>query len=834
MTALYNRTRNTQLVSNDPTVTVAALAMGLLFMCVGSWAQPPTKHATTIKIAGKVIDDDTEQPLSYTSIAILSLPDSNLVGGTLSDEKGHFEVAVPPGHYLLHIDFLGYAQLSYGPLTLSPDVAILNLGKLPMFATSHMLEEVEVRAERSTMQMTLDKRVFNVGKDLASQGGSAADILDNVPSVQVDVEGNVSLRGSQSVRILVDGKPSSLIGVGDANGLHQIPANLIERVEVITNPSARYEAQGMTGIINIVLRKERRKGINGSIDLNAGWPTNLGAAFNLNFRRKYFNLFGSYGYGLRQTPGGGSLYQEFFPTDSTTYILQQQREHQRGGLYHSFRFGSDFFLGPQDVLTASLTGRISGQDNNTTVWYNDFLNSLAQAIGSSIRTDSEAEDEQNFDGSLDYEHRFTQKDHKLTARLSFETSREIEQSDYHETFFDAQGNPSSTPNLFQRSNSDQLNRRWLAQADYVRPFGQHGRFEAGWRSTWRHIINDYLVEELRDQAWVSLDGLSNNFRYDEIIHALYALVGNKHGRFSYQLGLRYEYSDVRTELRQTNEVNHRQYPGLFPTAHFTYELTENHALQLSYSRRLRRPHFYYLNPFLSYSDARNFHTGNPDLDPEYTHSFELGHIQYLAKGTLATSLYYRRATGVIQRIRTINDEGITISRPENLATEDAIGLELTGSYNPFKWWRNDIDFNLFYAQTDGTNIGESFQATTLSWFTRYTTRLKWNTTDLQLRINYRAPRQTTQGQRKSLWFVDLAISRDLLNKKATLTLSIRDLFNTRKWRYLTQGDNFYSEGDFQWRARQATLSLNYRINQDKPRHGRRPTEHGAGMDEMGF
>lgn len=825
------------LVSNYPTVIWAALFSGLLF-CLPAQAQQRGQghgggHAAAIKLAGKVVDALTGENLAYTSVAVLALPDSTLVTGTLTDDHGAFELEVKPGTYLIQIDFLGYAQLLHGPVRVTPDLQVLNLGKLELQASAQTLDEVEVRAERSTMQMTLDKRVFNVGKDLASQGGSAADILDNVPSVQVDVEGNVSLRGSESVRILVDGKPSSLIGVGDASGLRQIPANLIERVEVITNPSARYEAQGMTGIINIVLRKERRNGINGSVDLNAGVPTNLGAAFNLNFRRKYFNLFGSYGYGLRKGPGGGSLYQEFYRGD-TTWILQQEREHERGGLYHSFRFGSDFYLSPQDVLTASLTARISDQDNKATVWYNDFLNTLDQPTGRSIRTDNEAEDEQNYDWSVDYAHQFPQKGHKLTARVSYESSQEGELSDYHETFFDGQGEPAGTPDLFQRSSSDQLNRRWLAQADYVKPIGKEGRFEAGWRSTWRRIANDYLVEELRDEDWVSLEGLSNNFLYDEIIHAAYVMAGNKKGRFSYQLGLRYEYSDVRTELQQTAEVNHRKYPGLFPTAHFTWDLGNDHALQLSYSRRLRRPRFYFLNPFLSYSDARNFHTGNPDLDPEYSNSFELGHIMYLPKGTITSSVYYRHATGVIQRIRTINDEGITISRPENLATEDAFGLELTGSYNPFKWWRNDMDFNLFYAKTDGTNLGESFQAETVSWFTRYTTRFKWQEADFQIRFNYRAPRNTTQGRSKAMYHVDLAISRDLMKKKATLTLSARDLFNTRKWRYITEGDNFYSEGDFQWRARSITLSLNYRINQDKRRSQRRGGYNGEGMEEMGF
>ncbi|MFK7936347.1 MAG: TonB-dependent receptor [Saprospiraceae bacterium] len=782
------------------------------------------------KVTGIIVDANSQQPLDYATVSLYSKRDSSLVAGNITDPTGVFTIETRPGRFYLVIDFLAYQTKTIDNIELGREQSTADLGTIGIAPEAAALDEVIVTAERSTMTMSLDKRVFNVGKDLGSRGGNAAELLDNVPSVQVDVEGNVSLRGSGNVRILVDGKPSGLVGVGDTDGLRNIPANLIEKVEVITNPSARYEAEGMAGIINIILKKEQKTGINGSFDFTLGTPDQYGAAINLNYRTSKLNLFTNYGINYRKGPGESSLYSEFYKAD-TTFITDQFTDRIRSGLSNSIRMGADYFLNDKNILTTAFTYRVSDDNNSAVTTYRDFLNNLDNPLGVVVRTDDEFEDEYTLEYSLDYKRTFEREGQELTATLRYNDNTEEEGSDLRNQNFDETLNPNTVTDLFQRSNNKESQQNLIFQTDYVQPFGEEGKFEAGLRSSFRNIDNDYLVEELTDGIWESLPGLSNVFAYDENIHAAYLIYGNKVGKLGYQVGLRGEYSDIRTELKTTNEINPRDYTNLFPSAFLSYDLPQQNSVQVSYSRRVRRPRFWDLNPFFTFSDDRNFFSGNPDLDPEFTDSYEVSHLKYFDKGSLSSAIYYRHTTDVIERITTLDGLGRTIRRPENLATQDDIGFEFNANYTPFKWWRLNGNFNFFRSETNGDNIDSNLQAETLTWFTRGTSRWTlWKDMDVQLRFNYRAPRETTQGESKSIYSFDLAASRDILNKKGTLTFSVRDIFNSRRRRYSQFSDDFFREGDFQWRARQFTLTLNYRLNQKKKRErgGRGGYEGGDG------
>ncbi|MEL6863083.1 MAG: TonB-dependent receptor [Bacteroidota bacterium] len=763
------------------------------------------------QIKGQVVDGQNGQALEYGTLTLYSMRDSAMITGGVSDLDGRFVIEARPGRFYAKVEFISYASTVIGDIILKPGQMTLDLGIIKLYPDAAVLAEVEVRAEKSEMQMTLDKKVFNVGKDLANIGGTASDILDNVPSVQVDVEGNVSLRGSGNVRILVNGRPSGLVGVGDTDGLRQIPSNLIDKIEVITNPSARYEAEGMTGIINIVLRKERKVGINGSFDFTVGYPDNYATAINLNYRRDKVNLFANYGLRYRRNPGSGALNQRSIRND-TTFALTEDRDHLRGGWSNSFRFGSDFFINPKNTITASLSYRVSDEDNETTIRYRDFI--FDEFVAESLRTDNESEDESDLEYAITYKKTFKRDGHKWTADVQFEQNEEIEGSELVTEFFDLQ------PNLNQRSSNTEGLSRWLFQTDFVYPFSKESQFEAGGRISLRNIENEYLVEEFDDVEWQVLPNFSNDFNYIENIYALYLSYGNKHNKFSYQVGLRGEHSDVITELLNTNEINDRSYTNLFPTAHMNYEFPKDNALQLSYSRRITRPRFRSLNPFFTFSNNRNIFTGNPDLDPEFTHSFELQHIKYWGKTSISSSIYYRHTEGVVERIiETLDEEqGITQRFPINLSTEDAYGVEFTFSYSPYKWLRLNGDFNFFHAIRDGQYNEQRFYNDTYTWFSRLTSRVKiLKKTDVQLRVNYRAPRETTQGRNKAIYYLTLAMSRDVFKNKGTLTLSISDLFNSRRWRSVYDIENLYGETEFQWRARTINLTLNYRLNQKKQR-----------------
>ncbi|WP_374757512.1 TonB-dependent receptor domain-containing protein [Dyadobacter arcticus] len=774
------------------------------------------QNEAKLKVIGKITDAQSNSALSYASIRLFKVSDSTFVSGAITDEAGAFTVDIAAGSYYSLAEFIGYKpQITQG-IKLTSVNSPLNIGTIKVTASARTLDEVTVQAEKSSMELSLDKKIFNVGKDLANAGGTAVDILTNVPSVAVDVEGNVSLRGSGNVRILIDGKPSGLVSIKGASGLAQLQGSMIERVEIITNPSARYEAEGMGGVINIVLKKERKEGINGSFDIITGHPTNYGAAANVNYRRKNLNFFINYTMSYRNTPGKNFLYQELYRNDST-FIMERDMRSNLKGMNNSARGGIDYYFNPKNILTGSYTWRRSKGKRFSNLNYRDYLSNLGNLTGITNRTQDETETEPNAEYSLTYKKTFDRKGRELTADVRYLDNWENSDQYYNENIFKADGSPSGIPPLLQRAVNYETEKQLLFQLDYVHPFGKDGKFEAGARSSTRDMTNDYIVtQQASDGGWITLPALTNDFLYEENINAAYGIVGNKTGKFSYQAGVRAEWTGVTTELKQTRDVNERKYANLFPSMHITYDFAKQNAFQLSFSRRVRRPQYNDLSPFATYSDNRNYWSGNPDLNPEFTNAFELGHIKYMSKGSLTSSVYYRHTNGKITSIRRVQDDGSSYTRPENLGTEDAYGVEFTSSFTPFPWWKMDGSFNFFRAITDGTSLDEDFQSDTYSWFVRAMSRFTlWKSTDVQLRGNYEAPQQTPQGRRKALATLDLAATRDILKNNGTLTLSVIDVFNSRKFRSITEGPNFYARNSSQGRLRQINLTLNYRLHQAK-------------------
>ena len=778
-----------------------------------------------VAIFGQVLDNN-EDPVPYASVALYRAKDSTMARGVATDEKGMFRLRARPGKYFLKISFLSLEEKVIPIFQVEKDD--VNLKRITLLPGAVDLDEVTVEADKSQMELHLDKRVFNVGKDLRSSGSNASEILDNIPSVTVDIEGNVSLRGSENVRILVDGKPSGLTGISSADALRQLQGDLVERVEVITNPSARYDAEGEVGIINIVLKKEKRKGVNGTISARAGVPDNYGLSFNLNWRRKKFNLFTSYGGGYRETPGSGYSLNQFNIGDSS-FAYSRNREHTRGGLSQNFRVGSDYFINDRNTLTGSFLYRTSDGDNVSEQTYRD-LNNLEEVTQTVIRTETETEVQQDIELNLNYRKTFSRKGRELTANVRWNQNDDTETADLSEI----SDNPL-TADIDQRSSNEEDQENWILQTDYVHPFGKEGTFETGLKSSLRTVINDYRVEQLNEAGeWQVLPAFDNLLEYQENIHAAYVMGGTKIDQFSFQLGLRAEYSDISTELVDTQEKNPREYLDLFPSVHLSYEIDKQQSFQLSYSRRISRPRFRHLLPFFSFSDNRSFFSGNPNVNPEYTNSYEVGYLHQWEKSSVFSSVYYRHRTGVIQRITVVDSIGFSRVFPINLATEDSYGLEFTFSREIAEWWNLNGSFNFFRAVTSGSYEGEDLFADTYTWNTRTTSKWKLGKLmDGQLSFNYRAPRETAQGRNKSVYNLDAGISREVLKGKGTLTASVRDLFNTRKRRSETFSEGFQAESEFQWRARQFMLNFSYRINQKKRRSRGRGGE-GFDGDDMGF
>jgi outer membrane receptor protein involved in Fe transport len=782
-----------------------------LLVCKTTFSQTGGKGV----IKGKVVDSVSAAPLGFASVRVFDFEERKLVDGNITNESGEFSLSIPYGKYYAEVEFMGYQSNVTQPFSLSSDNGAHNFGVITLSTATSTLDEVIVQAEKSSMELSLDKKIFNVGKDLANAGGTATDILMNIPSVQVDPEGGVRLRGSSNVRILVDGKPSGLVSFKGGSGLQQLQASMIERVEVITNPSARYEAEGMAGIINIVLRKERNQGFNGSFEVITGMPSNFGGAANLNYRHRKVNFFINYGIAYRVQPGVGNLYQEVYGADTT--FLKQKNEGSIIGFNNNIRGGIDFYFTETSILTGSYLFRRSDATRVTDIEYQNYRYNLSNLDSLETRRQDEEESEPNSEYSLVYKKTFPEKDHELVAEVKFLDNWESSYQLFTHRYYSPEGMEDVPRGTLERSLNDEYEKQLLFQVDYSKPFGKGGKLETGLRSSSRDMVNDFVVARQNENGeFIPLPSLDNVFVYDENIHAAYGILAYKGSRLSYQAGLRAELTDVKTTLKETNEVNPRKYANLFPSAHVTYNLPRQNAVQASYSRRVRRPFYNDLSPFMTFADSRNYFSGNPDLDPEFSNVFEVGHIKYFEKGSFTSAVYHRSTRGKIERIRTVDAQGNSTTLPENLRSEEATGAEFTSEFSIFPWWKFDMNVNLFYAEIDGRNISSMYNNTTYSWFARQTSRFMLpQGLDVQLRANYEAPQKTAQGKRLALYYLDFSLSKDIFKGNGTLHFNVLDVFNTRRMRSITEGVNFYTEGNSLPRRRQINLTLTYRIRQSK-------------------
>ena len=772
--------------------------------------------ASKAQISGFVTDIDNN---SLPGAAVALLQNGTIVSGTTTNPKGAFSLKAAPGTYTLEISFIAYETYSQ-KITVAAKPQ--QLGSIQLKPGSTSLEEVTVEGEANLVEFRQDKRIYNVAKDLNSAGTNASEVLNNLPSVDVDIDGNVSLRGSQNVRILIDGRPSGLIGTDPANALRSLQSSMIEKVEVITNPSARYEAEGEAGIINIVLKKERESGLNGNFQTSVGYPELYGGAAGLNYRSGRLNLFTNLGFNYNKNPGGGYTNQTFTLAD-TSYAFNSKRHQERAAANATLRFGADYNLTDNQILTGTFLYSPSNGDNLVRLTYDDFDENgiLTQT---QIREDTEEENRTTLEGNLHYEKQLKGKDHKWTADMRYQNSDDRESSDI------LQYTQDSNDELLQKVRNQEDEQNLVIRTDYVHPFSKKKSFELGARASWREIINNFSVRQANGIGGFDLlDRYTNNFNYQENIYAAYAIYNGAFQRITYQVGLRGEYTGITTELVKENRTNPREYFNLFPSLFLTWDINKLSDLQWSYSRRISRPGFRSLLPFFSFSDNRNFYSGNPDLNPEFTDSYELGYLRYLGKATLYSGFYYRHRTGVVERIRTVNDTGFTEIFPVNLAIQDAYGLEITYTHPVNSWLRLNANFNLYQAVNTGSYNEIDYGFSNFSSRGRISGRFSFWKSDTQLSLNYRAPSTTAQGTAKAVYMMDIAWSKDLLKGDATLTFNVRDLFNSRKRRGFSEGDNFTSEYEFQWRSRQFTLSFAYRLNQKKQRQ-RNEKEFGEGED----
>jgi len=688
------------------------------------------------------------------------------------------------------------------------------------------LNEVELVGERTEVEIRLDKRIYNVGKDITVRGGSVADVLDNVPSVSVDVEGNIALRGNENVRILINGKPSGLVGLSGPQGLRSLPAESIEKVEVVTSPSARYEASGTAGILNIILKKEELEGFNGSIILNGGFPTTYGGNATLNWRTKKINIFSTTSYRDSESRGGGIFESENF---NPVRFVNEDRDYERNRKSVFLNLGAEYLFDDNTSLTVS--GFIRRSDNgstNTTEIENLSANGIIIDRFGRYQFEEEIDNSQQF--TANFTKKFNDKGHELVIEFQSEISGEDE-NDLAE----------NTSTFNQESSTTEEQKRTLLQLDYVWPINENTQFELGYRGNFSFQETDYNVFDLLDSGKTQNIQLTNFLGFTQNVNAAYTQFGQKIDQFSYLMGLRMEKTHIEIDQKTANIYKEKDYTDWFPTLNLSYEFNEKENVTLGYSRRVRRPRSWSLNPFRSLTSLTFFRQGNPDLDPSYSNLVDLGYLKRWDKFTFNGSVYYQKATQVIERITEATGELVVVSQdplvelPEfrstsvNLSENARTGTEFTLTYTPKRKVRISGNFNIFNSETIGSYKGVPLDREIISWFARVNSSFPLpfgiNT---QLRGFYFGPRANAQTESKGVLTFSGALNKSMFKDKATLSFQASDILNSSRRKSTTETADFRNYTEFQWRQPTYIFTFTYKINERK--NQRRRNNRGDNFD----
>ena len=762
------------------------------FLCLGTI----NTLAQSITVTGKVIEKNSEKPVEFATVMLADKATKSVLTGATTDINGNFTLQTEATDFYIEVTFIGFQKKTIETYEIINNK--VSLGAVVLLEDSETLEEIEVVAEKSQTVFKLDKRVFNVGADLSSTGASAYEVLNNVPSVNVNIEGVISLRGSSGVQILINGKPS-VIASEQGNALGTITADMIEKIEVITNPSAKYEAEGTSGIINIVLKKEEREGLNGSISLNTGLPQNHSIGVSLNRRTERFNLFSQFGVGYRELPRYGENINRNLQTNET--IFSEGTEY-RNEQFYNIILGTDYMINPQNIVT--LSGSFAYEIEDQPSQNNFRLEDENGIIAEWYRTETTSATNPKIQYELQYKSDFKDdKDHVLL----FSAIGNVFAKDQASAF----ENITTFGNLANQNQQTRTNfseTKYTFQLDYTKPFSEKITIETGAMYVIQDVQNDFAVSNYINNEWVDDANLTNIFEYEQNVLGLYGTGAYETGSWGFKTGVRYELTDLQTLLVNTNEANVQRFGNFFPSAFISYKFNDRFSMQTGYSRRIYRPRLWDLNPFFNIRNNFVVRAGNPDLLPEFTDSYELSSIYILEKVSLNFSLYHRYTTSVIERI-SLFDNNVTTFIPYNIGTNQATGFEFNTKINPTKWLTFNGDLNINYFNRKGEFEGQNFDFTASVWSTKWTGKVKLpKDIDFELVGRYESKQQTIQGMRSAILFADLGLRKKMLKGKAVVNLGVRDIFASRIRENETLQPNFYALSR-DLRGRFVTLSFSY-------------------------
>ncbi|HQJ45836.1 MAG TPA: TonB-dependent receptor [Ignavibacteriaceae bacterium] len=760
------------------------------------------------KITGKLIDAQTNQIIEYGNVVLFGVKDSSMVNGTITDKDGRFKLEnLPFGQYYIKVSYIGYATKYIDSIRINPRSAEVDLGTIYLDEQSIELGNVLVTGQKEMVINNLDKKVINVDKDLTSTGGSAVDVVGNIPSVTVDLDGNVSYRGNQNITILIDGKPSTLVGASNSDILNSIPATQIESIELVTNPSARYDPDGTSGILNIILKKRIDGGLNGSISVNVGTKDKYNTSLNLNYRTPYFNFFGSYDNRLSRSRNEGNSLRTNNINNNFSYLSTLSNGMFKFGS-HNVSAGFDYLYDDFSTFTFTYRFRDFGFGSDSKI-SNSNLDNLNQ-LSSYFERYSGADRDMNGNSySFSYRRTFEQKGAELTADVILGKNSMSREENITQKNYDLNLDPLNE-NL-QQGVSSNSNTRWTIQSNYVNPIEGFGRIETGFKINLQELNskNDYLDFNAGSGSWINNPTRKTDFNYKEKIYAVYGIYSNNYDKFQYQIGLRAEQANVDGSELNTSTFFNKKYFAVYPTIHFVQGLPYDMEAQLSYSRRVQRPWNNMLNPYVDRSDSLNIQYGNPDLNPEYVNSFDVGYSKFFGKIVLTSSFFYKYTNDVITSFTILRDDGVTETTWRNLAKSSSYGIELTTSLPLVDWLRINGSFSYFNTKYDGLNISTNDN----SWISKLnTTFMLSKDFNFQINTNYNSPILTAQRKVNSMFSTDLAVKKDFLDGQLSVTFRVSDIFNTRKMDSETFGTNFFTSSYRKMESRVAYLGISYRLS----------------------
>jgi outer membrane receptor protein involved in Fe transport len=782
-------------------------------------------------ISGIIIDSNNGLPVEYATIAVYTQPEEKLLTGGITDNQGEFRLKNNPvGTYYLIVTFMGYKSITLNDIKILPDTREVDLGRIALERNVKELEAVNVVADQSSVQYKIDKKVINVGQNLTSISGTAVDILENVPSVKVDIDGNVTLRGSGSFTVLIDGRPTVL---EPSDALAQIPAGAIENIEIITNPSAKYEPDGAAGIINIVTKQNKLQGTSGIVNASVGRFENYGGDFTLDTRKNKFHYYIGGDYNVRGREGEMEYERIFFNPDSNNYNILSDGYFERSNERYSIKGGLDWDFTPKDVIGFNL--RVGdGTNNNVTIKnYEEFFD-IAANHDYYITDDKGSRGGSFFESNINYKHIFNkEKTHYVEAQVIADGRNSTEESENIRRFL------NDSIASAKRSTEDGPSSGLRLKLDYTKPFNWGGKLEAGWQSQFSKSddYNKVYDYDTLTREFVFQDLYSNHTMYNINTHAAYSTFGGEFGDFGYQAGLRLEYTYQYLELVEKGDNFLVDRPDFFPTLHFSYKMPAEQQAMVSYTRRIERPRGWNLEPFITYMDAYNVRTGNPELLPEYINSFDLSYQKKFQKSNFySVEGYYRITENKVERVPGPYADDTTntmfLHTVANVGTDYALGVEFMLNYSPTKWYTANLMADLYDYRLTGEYNDRNFEQHDFSWNSRFNNTFKvGQNSRIQIDFMYQSDKVQAQGRSIGFFSSNMAYKQDLFKKKLSATVQVRDVFGTVNHENILQGADFYQYTQFKPKSPMVMLTLSYKLNiyrANKPENG-----IGGGGDEGG-